>query len=176
MADIVRDGGLSKVDALEPQPGLLIIASCSAESATLATIRESLTTFLFDIWRLHMEKVARLFVLLALTLALGGYVVHTASSQEHPASGKKSVTGCLQKGDDPGEYSITGEDGKTYGLRSKSVDLSQHLGHKVTVTGTLGAESAETEKGEAEEHEKKEAAEAGDIRVTDLKMVSDKCQ
>jgi hypothetical protein len=38
----------------------------------------------------------------------------------------------------------------------------------------LRAESAE--KGEAAEHEKKEAAEAGDIRVTDLKMVSDKCQ
>jgi hypothetical protein len=82
----------------------------------------------------------------------------------------------LQKGDEAGEYSITGEDGKTYGLRSKTVKLSEHLGHKVTITGTLKAESAETEKGEAEEHEKKEAAEAGDIRVTDLKMVSDKCQ
>ena len=86
------------------------------------------------------------------------------------------MTGCLQKGDEPGEYSITGEDGKTYGLRSKAVNLSQHLGHKVTITGTLRAESAEKEKGEAEEHEKKEAVEAGDIRVTDLKMVSDKCQ
>jgi len=49
----------------------------------------------------------------------------------------------------------------------------------VTVTGTLRAESAEKEKGEkgeAEEHEKKESSEAGDIRVTNLKMVSDKCQ
>jgi hypothetical protein len=66
--------------------------------------------------------------------------------------------------------------GKTYELRSKTVKLSQHLGHKVTITGTLRAESAEKEKGEAEEHENKEAAEAGDISVTDLKMVSDKCQ
>jgi hypothetical protein len=78
--------------------------------------------------------------------------------------------------DEPGEYSITGEDRKTYGLRSKAVNLSEHLGHKVTVTGTLRAESAEKKKGEAEEHEKKEAAEAGDIRVTSLKMVSEKCQ
>ena len=54
--------------------------------------------------------------------------------------------------------------------------LSEHLGHKVTITGTLRPESAEKEKGEAAEHEKKEAAEAGDIRVTDLKMVSEKCQ
>jgi len=46
----------------------------------------------------------------------------------------------------------------------------------VTIAGTLRAESAEEEKGEAEEHERKETAETGDIRVTDLKMVSDKCQ
>ena len=34
----------------------------------------------------------------------------------------------------------------------------------------------EKEKGESEDHEKKEAAEAGDIRVTNLKMVSDTCK
>ena len=123
-----------------------------------------------------MQKLIRLFGLLVFGLALSAYIAPSASAQEQSAGGKTNVTGCLQKGDETGEYSITGEDGKTYGLRSKSVNLSQHLGHKVTVTGTLRAESAEKEKAEAEEHEKKEAAEAGDIRVTDLKMVSDKCQ
>jgi hypothetical protein len=122
-----------------------------------------------------MQKLVRLFALLVFALALGVYVSPTASAQEKSASGKTTVTGCLQKGDEPGEYSITREDGKTYGLRSKAVNLSQYLGHKVTITGTLRAESAEKENGEAEEHEKK-AAEAGDIRVTDLKMVSDKCE
>ena len=122
-----------------------------------------------------MQKLIRLFALLVFGFALSAYIALSASAQEKSA-GKTTVTGCLQKGDEAGEYSITGEDGKTYGLRSKAVNLSQHLGHKVTITGTLRAESAETEKGEAEEHEKKEAAEAGDIRVTDLKMVSDKCQ
>jgi len=123
-----------------------------------------------------LQKLVRLFILLAFALALGAYVTPIASAQEKTAGGKTTVTGCLQKGDETGEYSITGDDGKTYGLRSKTVSLSEHLGHKVTVTGTLRAESAEKEKGEAAEHEKKEAAEAGDIRVTDLKMVSDKCQ
>jgi len=123
-----------------------------------------------------MQKLVRLFALLVFALAVGVYVSHGASAQEKSAGGKATVTGCLQKGDEPGEYSITGEDGKTYGLRSKAVNLSQHLGHKVTITGTLRAESAEKEKGEAAEHEKKEAAEAGDIRVTDLKMVSDTCK
>ena len=123
-----------------------------------------------------MQKIVRLFALIAFALAVGVYIVPTTLAQEKSAGGKTTVTGCLQKGDEPGEYSITGEDGKTYGLRSKAVNLSQHLGHKVTITGTLRAESAEKEKGEAEEHEKKEATEAGDIRVTDLKMVSDTCK
>lgn len=123
-----------------------------------------------------MQKIVRLFAVIAFALAVGVCVAPTTSAQEKPATGKTSVTGCLQKGDEPGEYSITGEDGKTYGLRSKAVNLSQHLGHKVTITGTLRPESAEKEKGEAEEHEKKEAAEAGDIRVTSLKMVSDTCK
>lgn len=121
-----------------------------------------------------MQKLTRLLVLFAFVLVV--YVAPSASAEEKSAGTKTTLTGCLQKGDEPGEYSITGEDGKTYGLRSRSVNLSQHLGHKVTVTGTLRPESAEKEKGEAEEHEKKEAMEAGDIRVTDLRMISDKCQ
>jgi hypothetical protein len=126
-----------------------------------------------------MQKLVRFSALLAFAIALGLYVTPNTSAQEQSAGGKTSVTGCLQKGDEAGEYSITGEDGKMYGLRSKTVKLSEHVGHKVTVTGTLRAESAEKEKGEkaeVEEHEKGERAEAGDIRVTNLKMVSDKCQ
>jgi hypothetical protein len=123
-----------------------------------------------------MQKLFRLCILFAFALVVSAYVMPTASAQEKMAGGKTTVTGCLQKGDEPGEYSITGEDGKTYGLRSKAVKLSQHLGHKVTITGTLRPESAEKEKSEAEEHEKKESAEAGDIRVMDLKMVSDTCK
>ena len=87
-----------------------------------------------------------------------------------------TVTGCLQKGDEPDEFSITGEDGKTYDLHSTAVNLSKHLGHKVTVTGKFKAESSEKEKAESEEHEKKGAVEAGEIRVTTLKMVSDTCK
>ena len=123
-----------------------------------------------------MEKIFRSFVLIAFALAVCMYVTPQATAQEKSPTGKTTVTGCLQKGDEAGEYSITGEDGKTYGLRSKAVNLSEHLGHKVTITGTLRPESAEKDKGEAAEHEKNEAVEAGDIRVTSLKMVSEKCQ
>ena len=123
-----------------------------------------------------MQKLGRSCALVVFAFVFGAYVAPSSSAQEKMAGSKTTVTGCLQKGDEAGEYSITGEDGKTYGLRSTTVKLSKHLGHKVTITGTLRPESAQKEKGEAEEHEKKEAAEAGDIRVTGLKMVSDKCE
>jgi hypothetical protein len=116
------------------------------------------------------------FALPALSVALCLYAVPIAGTQETAERGKTTVTGCLQKGDEAGEYSITGQDGKTYGLRSKSVNLSKHLGHKVTVTGTLKPESEEKEKGEAKENSQKEGAEAGDISVRSLKMVSETCQ
>jgi hypothetical protein len=123
-----------------------------------------------------MNSLVRRLILAVVSFALGIYCIPPRFAEAKSASGKTTVTGCLQKGDEADEFSITGEDGKTYGLRSSAVDLSKHLGHKVTVTGTLKAESYEKEKGEREEHEKKEAAEAGDIRVTNLKMVSDSCK
>jgi Alpha/beta hydrolase family len=78
-----------------------------------------------------MQKLVRLSALLLFVFALGAYVTPSGSAQEK--AGSKTVTGCLQKGDETGEYSITGEDGKTYGLRSKSVKLSQHVGHKPAI-------------------------------------------
>ena len=123
-----------------------------------------------------MNSAVRLLVIAVVSFVFGLYCTPTGFAQEKSAGGKTTVTGCLQKGDEADEFSITGEDGKTYVLRSSAVDLSKHLGHKVTVTGTLKAESYEKEKGESEEHEKKEATEAGDIRVTNLKMVRDTCK
>jgi hypothetical protein len=114
----------------------------------------------------------------------------TLRAQETPAQEKneekmehksarhtESVTGCLQKGDEAGGYSLTGDDGKMWELRSKSVNLADHVGHKVTVTGSL-AHHSKTHEEEMETTEKKEAAgkEYGDLRVSSLKMVSESCQ
>lgn len=102
-----------------------------------------------------------------------------ASAQKKGDKGSKTtVTGCLQKGDEADEFSLTAEDGKTYGLRSSSVKLSDHVGHKVTVSGNLKAESHEKDDDEDEAKESKEGGkkEAGDIQVSNLKMVSSSCQ
>jgi hypothetical protein len=109
---------------------------------------------------------------LALGLGLGSVAGTTQENQTKTKGGKSvTVTGCLQKGDEAGEYSITGDDGKRFGLRSKSVDLSKHVGHKVTVAGTQTRE-------ENEEKEKKESGggEYADLRVTNIKHISETCK
>src|SRR5215470_18915304 len=79
------------------------------------------------------------------------------------------VTGCLQKSNEAGEFSITGEEGKTWDLRSRSVKLSKHVGHKVAVTGTpyheTRAEEAKEEKAEKNEAAEKESKEKEDAHL-----------
>lgn len=90
----------------------------------------------------------------------------------------KTVTGCLQKGDEAGEFSIAGEDGKVWGLRSSAVKLEDHVGHKVTVSGTATGESkadAAKEKKEGAVEKAAQKEEYRDLRVTSLTMVSDSC-
>src|SRR5438105_4903255 len=71
-----------------------------------------------------------------------------------------TVTGCLtQDAKEKNEYMIAGEDGKTWGLKSHTVKLGEHLNHKITVTGKVTKGGHETE--------------AGDMNVTNLKMVSE---
>jgi len=45
--------------------------------------------------------------------------------EQKAANHMRTVTGCLQKGDEPGEFSITGEDGKSWDLRSSAVKLDE---------------------------------------------------
>lgn len=81
------------------------------------------------------------------------------------------MTGGLQKGDEPDEVSITGEDGKIWGT---SVKLEQHVGHTVTVNGSIAHDSKAEEKREGQV-EKSGKAEYADLDVTSLKMVSEIC-
>jgi SH3 domain-containing YSC84-like protein 1 len=101
-----------------------------------------------------------------------------AEATPKPMGHTETVTGCLQRGDEPGEFSITGEDGKSWGLRSNSVKLDQHVGHRVTVTGSVARETKAEENKEKKEGQVEKASskeEYGDLRVTTLKMVSDTC-
>jgi hypothetical protein len=83
-----------------------------------------------------------------------------------------TVTGCLEKGDDAGEFNLThatGGSAQSYELVAggKSVDLSAHVGHKVEVTGE---KAAEPQMGA----EKKEHAH-DHLKVSSLKHIAPKC-
>jgi hypothetical protein len=136
-----------------------------------------------------MKKLMFGWMAFTLLVSVSAFAQYGQESNAKPAaqesqakkSGKeaKTVTGCLQKGDEPGEFSIKGEDGKVWGLKSSSVKLEEHLGHKVTVTGSATEESKAEEQREKREGEVEKAAskeEYGDIRVTSLKMISDSCK
>jgi hypothetical protein len=93
----------------------------------------------------------------------------------------RTLTGCLSRGDSAHEYKLTTENGSTWELHSKSIRLSSHAGHTVTITGKVrnadmhGAK--EKVKDEMKEHNvDKNATEHGHLNVTNLSMVSDSCK
>ena len=97
--------------------------------------------------------------------------------EEKAEHASQSVTGCLQKGDEAGGFLLASDDGKTWELKGHSVKLADHVGHKVTVTGSQTHESKKQEE-KMEKDEKKEAGgkEYGDLKVSKLEMVSDSCK
>ena len=92
----------------------------------------------------------------------------------------RTLTGCLQKGEDANEYNLTTKDGGTWEIKSDSVKLDEHVGHTVKITGVVPNAMAhgmkEDTKEEMKEHGMdKHATEHGHLTVTDLTMVSDTC-
>ena len=93
----------------------------------------------------------------------------------------RTLTGCLQKGEDANEYNLTAKNGGSWEIKSDSVNLGEHVGHTVKLTGVVSNAKAhgmkEDVKQEMKEHGMNEhATEHGHLTVTHLTMVSDTCQ
>ena len=135
---------------------------------------------LHNIVKVSFWSVAALFISLCAVALQAQETAAPAQATAKPMHPKITVTGCLQKGDSANEFAIAGKDGKTWELRSKTVKLDEHVGHTVTVSGVrhheTKAEEAKEAKTEMKESKEAEAQEAGDLRVTSLKMVSDSCK
>ncbi len=86
-----------------------------------------------------------------------------------------SATGCLQKGQENGGYYLTDENGKTWELMGSG--LAAHVGHKVMVSGTQ-MQASKSHETKVESAEKAEAGsnQHSDLKVTNVKMVSESCQ
>jgi hypothetical protein len=116
----------------------------------------------------------------ALLAAVGGLLILGFAQQP------VAVTGCLAKGKDKDSYTIKGSDGKAYTLTSSTVQLGEHVGHTVTVTGSQAAveTGAIKDTGMKKDTSMKNAGAAHDmgtgagsaLTVTSLKMVSAQCK
>jgi len=88
-----------------------------------------------------------------------------------------TVTGCLAKGHEKGEFAlthVTGGDASHYELiAGKGVDLASHVGHKVEVTGEKATEA--DEKGEKGEKGTKKEHPHDHLKVTSMKHIDAKC-
>ena len=88
-----------------------------------------------------MRQFAVLILASGLSLAVAS--VHGQTQSSKMAAKVVSLTGCLMKGDEPSEVWLEEKGGKIYGLESSQIKLTEHLGHKVTVTGHVLAEGKE---------------------------------
>jgi hypothetical protein len=112
-------------------------------------------------------------------LAIGIFVLAlmalpgVAKAQDNNMSdSSQKATGCLAKGTAANAYTLTDDSGKVWVLHSKTVQLGEHVGHTVTVTGTPVTPKS---KGNGD-NSSGDASQSNHLRVTDLKMVSDSCQ
>ena len=126
------------------------------------------------------RKIATVFIAVIMLAT----VVGLATAQDATKATQKktrTLTGCLQKGEDANEYNLTTKGGATWEIKSDSVKLDEHVGHTVTVTGVVAHRKAhamkEDTKAEMKEHGMdKDSKEHGHITVTGLTMVSETCQ
>jgi hypothetical protein len=93
----------------------------------------------------------------------------------------RTLTGCLQKGDDANEYKLTTMKGATWEIKSDTVKLEDHVAHTVTITGVVSNATLhgakEDAKAEAKEHGiDKHSTEHGHMTATNLNMVSNTCK
>ena len=124
-------------------------------------------------------KIAMAFLALFMFVGTAGL---TSAQDTNRTTHKKTrtLTGCLQKGDSANEFKLTTAKGSTWEIKSDSLNLGEHVGHKVTLTGVVSNATMhgmkEDAKAEAKEHGMdKDSTEHGHMTVTHLKMDSDSC-
>jgi hypothetical protein len=113
-------------------------------------------------------------------LLLSAAFARAQDSTSQTNSNVRTVTGCLQQGDNAKEFSLLGQDGGTWEIRSDSVDLAGHVGQTVTITGAVSNAAMhgmkEDMKKEAQEHGMdKGATEHGHLTATQLNVMSNHC-
>jgi hypothetical protein len=121
-----------------------------------------------------IQKLAWLVLLVGVSSVL---LYGAPQMADEKASGTQTVTGCLQKGTETGGFFLISTDDKHWELYSKTeASLADHVGHTVTVTGTV-AHRSKAQEAKSQPHEQKEISgkQHADLQVSSVKMVSTTC-
>jgi hypothetical protein len=121
-----------------------------------------------------IQKLGCIVLFVGLSTAL---LYGAAQGSNDKGSDTQTVTGCLQKGNESGGFFIISTEDKHWELYPDSgVSLADHVGHTVTVTGTVAHRTPEQEE-KSQPHEKKETGDMphADLQVSSVKDVSDTC-
>ena len=128
-------------------------------------------------------KIAAFVMGLMLVSAGASVAAAQDQDQEKKTTHQKvrTITGCLEKAGDSNEYKLTTAAGSTWEIKSDAVNLGEHVGHTVRVTGTVRNATAhgmkEDAKQEAAEHGvNKDETEHGHLEATAVKHVSGSCK
>ena len=132
---------------------------------------------------LHRTRIASRWAALVL-LSFSSLALYAQgspqSSQIKPGGTVRSnvlvnVTGCLKKNAATGGYYVSDEQGRTWELTSKKVDLSKHMFHVVSVSGHPSVPQ-QTPEGKSEQGQTPEGGNQHfALDVTELEMVSNSC-
>jgi hypothetical protein len=116
-----------------------------------------------------------LFVVSCLAIA-PAFAQSTTQEEEKKSAKTRSVTGCLSAGDSANEFKLTQDDGSTWEIQAKTVKLSPHVGHTVTVTGKVWHPDMHGAKEKTKEAVDPGAKEHGHLSAVSVSMVSESCQ
>jgi hypothetical protein len=112
---------------------------------------------------------------LAALIFVCGTLMANAQDTDKSHAKTRSITGCLQNGDNSNEFKLIAKDGGRWDLKSDSVNMSEHVGHMVKVTGVVSNATAHNMKEDVKKGVDKDSKETGDMTVTNLTMVSASC-
>ena len=113
---------------------------------------------------------------LAALIFVCGTLMANAQDTDKSHAKTRSITGCLQNGDNSNEFKLIAKDGGRWDLKSDSVNMSEHVGHMVKVTGVVSNATAHNMKEDMKKGVDKDSNETGDMTVTNLTMVSNSCR
>jgi hypothetical protein len=114
---------------------------------------------------------------LVLFVSLSSVFLYAAPQMADEKAAIQTVTGCLQKGNESSGFFLISTEDKHWELYpSAGVSLADHVGHTVTVTGTV-AHRTKAQEDKSQPHEQKETAgkQHADLQVSSVKMVSTSC-